>query len=483
MSLKVRIIPCLDVDAGRVVKGTNFKDLRDAGDPVELAALYDREGADEIVFYDITASHEQRETAATLARRAAEEVFIPYTIGGGVRTASDMRAMLRAGADKVSVNSAAVRTPNLITEGAERFGSQCVVLSVDVKRRGHSPGWEVYLNGGRVNTGMDAVGWLVEGERRGAGEFVLNSMDADGTESGYDLDLISTVAEKTTLPIVASGGAGGPEHMISAVNAGAGAVLAASIFHFGEYSIAGVKEHLSRAGIPVRLVTSGRLSVVGRPEGGDGMTPAVDTVRFDEKGLVPVVAQDAATGDVLTLAYANREAVEKTLASGEAHYYSRSRSELWRKGATSGNTQRVVEVRLDCDGDALLYMVEPRGPACHTGEKSCFFTSLAGEGVGVRTAGDHSVPFGTMVEQLAGTIAQRHREMPEGSYTASLIEGGPERLAQKVGEEAVEVVIAALSDERLPEEAADLVYHLLVLLEERGVGTEDVARVLHDRHG
>jgi phosphoribosyl-AMP cyclohydrolase / phosphoribosyl-ATP pyrophosphohydrolase len=213
------------------------------------------------------------------------------------------------------------------------------------------------------------------------------------------------------------------------------------------------------------------------------MTPALDRVRFDEKGLVPVVAQDVATGDVLTLAYASREAVELTLASGEAHYYSRSRSELWRKGATSGNTQRVVEVRLDCDGDALLYMVEPRGPACHTGEKSCFFTSLTGEGVGVATAGEQDFPFGTMVERLAGTIAERHREMPEGSYTVSLIEGGPERLAQKVGEEAVEVVIAALSGERLSEEAADLIYHLLVLLEERGVGTEDVARVLRERHG
>ena len=211
------------------------------------------------------------------------------------------------------------------------------------------------------------------------------------------------------------------------------------------------------------------------------MNPAVDRVRFDDNGLVPVIAQDAATGDVLTLAYANREAVEKTLASGEAHYYSRSRSELWRKGATSGNTQKVVEVRLDCDGDVLLYMVEPSGPACHTGEKSCFYTSLAGEGVGA--AGDDGVPFGTMVERLAGTIALRHEEMPEGSYTVSLIEGGPERLAQKVGEEAVEVVIAALSGERLSEEAADLVYHLLVLLEERGVGTEQVARVLHDRHG
>ena len=213
------------------------------------------------------------------------------------------------------------------------------------------------------------------------------------------------------------------------------------------------------------------------------MTPAVESVRFDGSGLVPVIAQDAASGEVLTLAYANREAVERTLASGEAHYYSRSRSELWRKGATSGNTQRIVEVRLDCDGDALLYMVEPRGPACHTGERSCFFTGLAGEGVGGTAAGDDDVLFGTMVERLAGTIAQRHKEMPEGSYTVSLIEGGPERLAQKVGEEAVEVVIAALSGERLSEEAADLVYHLLVLLEERGVGTEQVAKVLYDRHG
>src|SRR5215204_4371060 len=210
------------------------------------------------------------------------------------------------------------------------------------------------------------------------------------------------------------------------------------------------------------------------------MTSGSDSVEFDQYGLVPVVAQDAVTGDVLTLAYANREAVEKTLASGEAHYYSRSRAEPWRKGATSGNTQRVVEVRVDCDGDALLYRVEPRGPACHTGEQSCFYTKLEGEGIGIS---DGEAGFGVMVERLAETIAQRHREMPEGSYTAALIQRGPERLAQKVGEEAVEVVVAALGDERLAEEAADLVYHLLVLLEERGVGLEDVARVLHDRHG
>ena len=210
---------------------------------------------------------------------------------------------------------------------------------------------------------------------------------------------------------------------------------------------------------------------------------AVENVRFDEAGLVPVVAQDAGTGDVLTLAYANREAVEKTLATGQAHFYSRSRGELWRKGATSGNTQRVVEVRLDCDGDTLLYRVEPRGPACHTGERTCFFTALAGDGVGVATGRPDGVSLGTMVERLAGTIAQRHREMPQESYTAGLIRRGPERVAQKVGEEAVEVVIAAMRDERVAEETADLVYHLLVLLEERGVGIDEVAGVLRDRHG
>ena len=211
------------------------------------------------------------------------------------------------------------------------------------------------------------------------------------------------------------------------------------------------------------------------------MTPGLETLQFDGSGLLPVVAQDAATGDVLTLAYAHREAVEKTLSTGEAHYFSRSRAELWRKGATSGNTQWVVEVRVDCDGDALLYRVEPHGPACHTGENTCFFTTLGGDGT--TSTASEQIGFGTMVERLAGTIAERHREMPEESYTAGLIRSGPERVAQKVGEEVVEVVIAALTGKRLAEETADLVYHLLVLLEERGVGIERVAGVLRDRHG
>ncbi len=206
---------------------------------------------------------------------------------------------------------------------------------------------------------------------------------------------------------------------------------------------------------------------------------AAEQIQFDERGLVPVIAQDATTGAVLTLAYADREALKKTLETGEAHYYSRSRQELWRKGATSGNTQRVVEVLLDCDEDALLYKVEPRGPACHTGEESCFFTTLGGTEVQ-----DGTEPgLGAILEKLAATIAKRHREMPEGSYTAGLIRRGTPRVAQKVGEEAVEVVVAALRDERIAEEAADLLYHLLVLLEERGVGISELARVLHDRHG
>lgn len=210
----------------------------------------------------------------------------------------------------------------------------------------------------------------------------------------------------------------------------------------------------------------------------------MERVKYDENGLVPVIAQDANTGEVLTLAYANREALETTLSSGEAHFYSRSRAELWRKGATSGNTQKVTEVRLDCDGDAVLYKVEPRGPACHTGERTCFHATLAGEGVGVAVgASGGPESFGVTLERLAKTISQRHRDMPDDSYTAGLIRRGTSRVAQKVGEEAVEVVIAAMSEEKIAEETADLVYHLLVLLEERSVGMDEVARVLNDRHG
>jgi cyclase len=247
-----RVIPCLDVDKGRVVKGTNFVDIRDAGDPVELAERYEAEGADELVFLDITASHEKRETVVELARRCADNVFIPFTIGGGVRSAGDAQAVLDAGADKVSVNSAAVRRPDLLGEMAEVFGAQCVVLAIDAKRSGD--GYEVFLNGGRLATGIDAVAWAREGAERGAGEILLTSMDRDGTEDGYELDLTRAVADAVEIPVIASGGAGELDHLVDAVErGGADAVLCASIFHYGAYSVQEAKQAMHGAGIPVRL--------------------------------------------------------------------------------------------------------------------------------------------------------------------------------------------------------------------------------------
>ena len=246
-----RVIPCLDVDRGRVVKGTNFVDLRDAGDPVELAERYDAEGADELVFLDITATHERRDTIVELARRTADNVFIPFTIGGGIRSVADAQAVLDAGADKVSVNSAAVARPDLIGELAAQFGAQCVVLAIDARRR-PDDGWEVYVAGGRTPTGRDAVAWAREGVERGAGEILLTSMDRDGTTDGYDLPLTRAVAQAVEVPVIASGGAGEPDHLVEAVDAGADAVLCASIFHYGRYRVADAKSRLAEAGVPIR---------------------------------------------------------------------------------------------------------------------------------------------------------------------------------------------------------------------------------------
>jgi cyclase len=267
------VIPCLDVDAGRVVKGTNFVDIRDAGDPVELAERYDAEGADELVFLDITASHESRDTIVKLARRTADNVFIPFTIGGGIRSVEDAQAVLDAGADKISVNSAALARPELINELAEVFGTQCVVVAIDAKRRisGESeqasppcdapPGyfgddaWEVYVNGGRVQAGRGAIEWAREAVERGAGEILLTSMDRDGTNDGYELELTRAVADVVGVPVIASGGAGKLEHLVDAVSEGhADAVLCASIFHYGDYTVGEAKRAMSEAGIPVREI-------------------------------------------------------------------------------------------------------------------------------------------------------------------------------------------------------------------------------------
>ena len=251
-----RVIPCLDVHEGRVVKGVNFVNLRDAGDPVELAAVYDREGADELVFLDITATHEERPYMLEVASRTAEEVFIPYTVGGGMRSAADIRAMLSAGCDKISMNSAAVADPGLVTQTARIYGSQCIVVAIDARRvPGSSPErWEVFVAGGRTNTGIDAGGWAEEVERRGAGEILLTSMDRDGTKDGFDIPLTRAITRVVNVPVIASGGAGELEHFAEAVvEADADAVLAASVFHFGEFSIRQVKESMASHGVPVRL--------------------------------------------------------------------------------------------------------------------------------------------------------------------------------------------------------------------------------------
>ena len=248
-----RIIPCLDVNNGRVVKGTNFVNLRDAGDPVEVAALYDKAGADELVFLDIAASSDRRETTVELVRRVAEKVFIPFTVGGGIRTVDDFKNLLREGADKISINSSAIDNPRLISDAADKFGSQCVVVAIDAKRRADGSGWNIYKMGGRVDTGIDALEWAVKANRLGAGEILLTSMDCDGVKQGYDIELTRTIAENVSIPVIASGGAGSKEHFYEALTEGkADAALAASLFHYKELEISDLKDYLAQRGVSVR---------------------------------------------------------------------------------------------------------------------------------------------------------------------------------------------------------------------------------------
>ena len=248
-----RIIPCLDVNNGRVVKGTNFVNLRDAGDPVEVAALYDKAGADELVFLDITASSDRRETTVELVRRVAEKVFIPFTVGGGIRTVDDFKNLLREGADKISINSSAIDNPRLIRDAADKFGSQCVVVAIDAKRRADGSGWNIYKMGGRVDTGIDALEWAVKANKLGAGEILLTSMDCDGVKQGYDIELTRTIAENVSIPVIASGGAGSKEHFYEALTEGkADAALAASLFHYKELEISDLKDYLAQRGVSVR---------------------------------------------------------------------------------------------------------------------------------------------------------------------------------------------------------------------------------------
>lgn len=488
-----RVIPCLDVDAGRVVKGVNFINLRDMGDPVELACRYRDEGADELVFLDVSATVEGRAALRGVVARVAEVLDIPFTVGGGVACVEDAGELLGAGADKVAVNSAAVADPTLITRLAERFGSQCVVLAVDA--RAGENGWEVVTHGGRRPSGHDALVWVREGISRGAGEILLTSMDRDGTGLGFDCELVAAVRAVADVPLIASGGGETPDHFLSAARAGADAGLAATIFHEARISVAALKQELTQRGLLVRPVAS--LPVpegptcptrakalsssadpgprIPDPDPSDGSTnPGTAPVPLPlfADGLIPAVVQDADSGRVLMLAYMNEEAVTRTLETGQVHFFSRSRQRLWRKGETSGNTLELVSAALDCDGDALLLQARPAGPTCHTGEASCFHRALSGPLPG----------SGLTLAPLFAVLRQRLEERPEGSYSAKLFDR-PDKALKKLAEEAAEVILAAKNGDHanLVWEVADVLYHLAVIMVAHGVEPEEVGAELARR--
>jgi cyclase len=473
VTVAVRVIPCLDVANGRVVKGVSFESLRDAGDPVEAAVRYEAEGADEVAFLDIAAAHEKRGTLVELASRVAEVLSIPFTVGGGVRSVEDADALLRAGADRVTVNTAAVEDPSLITRLAEQFGAQCVVVAIDGKRVGDADGSDVMrvlTHGGRRPTDRTVTGWGASAAAAGAGEILLTSVDADGTQAGFDLEMLRAVRAVVSVPVVASGGAGRLDDFAKAVLVGgADAVLAASVFHDRVFTIGAVKEAMRRAGLAVRPAPAHMRTLLPR---------------YDANGLVPVIMRDVVTGNVLTLAWANAEALAKTRETGFVHFYSRSRKVLWRKGETSGNVQRVAGISLDCDADAVLYDVYPSGPACHLGAASCFSRVETFDTFDTFEPGAKPSDALDLTELFA--IVRMRKESPvPGSYTNKLLEDGVARIAQKVGEEAVETALASITGDAkaLAGEAADLLYHLAVLLTARGVAPGDVAAKLTERRG
>lgn len=487
-----RVIPCLDVDAGRVVKGVSFVNLRDMGDPVELGCRYRDEGADELVFLDISATVQARAAMQRVVENVAEVLDIPFTVGGGVGSVEDAAALLAAGADKVAVNSAAVADPSLLSRLAERFGSQCVVLAIDARRR--ESGWEVVTHGGRRPTGLDAVVWAQQGVACGAGEILLTSMDRDGTGSGFDCELLAAVRAAVDVPLVASGGGETAEHFLAAARAGADAGLAATIFHEARVGIANLKAALHAQGLPVRPVAP--ISMVEptqsthgiRPQSGaePGADPSVGTlthfgasdavlasVRFVE-GLIPAIVQDADSGRVLMLGYMNKQALRRTLESREVHFFSRSRQRLWHKGETSGNTLKMEAIALDCDGDALLVHARPAGPTCHTGEPSCFFRAVAGT----------PPESGLTLAPLFTVLRQRWEQRPEGSYSVRLF-NQPDKALKKLAEEASEVILAAKNGDHanLVWEVADVLYHLAVVMVANGVKPEEVNAELAGRVG
>ena len=471
--LAKRIIACLDVRNGRVVKGTKFTDIKDVDSPEKLAKFYSDNSVDELVFYDITASNEERKTSLEFVERVARVINIPFSAGGGVSTIEDFKYILRKGADKVSVNSAAVKNPQLIREASMAFGSQCVVLSMDVKKNDEGS-WSVYVKGGREKTELDAIDWAITAAELGAGEIVVNSIDEDGMKNGYDLELLSRITSVVNIPVIVSGGAGKKEHFLDALQkTGVDGVLAASVFHFGEIKVPELKQYLKENGAEIRMPEA----APQKKESPSAAAADISMIRFTKDGLVPCICQDAKTGAVLMLAYMNEQSLRLTIEKKRAVYYSRSRSELWEKGATSGNTQKVRAIYYDCDADALLIKVEQTGNACHTGEYSCFFNAVFDD-LGVSADSGSSV-----FRELYATVIGRKNDPSEGSYTNYLFDKGLDKILKKVGEEAAETIIAAKNQDRqeLIGETGDLIYHLTVMLAEKGISIDEIEQELKSR--
>ena len=501
--LAKRIIACLDVRNGRVVKGTKFTDIKDVDSPEKLAKFYSDNSVDELVFYDITASNEERKTSLEFVERVAKVINIPFSAGGGVSTIEDFKYILRKGADKVSVNSAAVRNPQLIREASMAFGSQCVVLSMDVKKNDEGS-WSVYVKGGREKTELDAIDWAVTAAELGAGEIVVNSIDEDGMKNGYDLELLSRITSVVNIPVIASGGAGKKEHFLDALQkTGVDGVLAASVFHFGEIKVPELKHYLKENGAEIRMPEA----APQKKESPSAENADISMISFGKDGLVPCICQDAKTGAVLMLAYMNEQSLRLTLEKKRAVYYSRSRSELWEKGATSGNTQKVRAIYYDCDADALLIKVDQTGNACHTGAYSCFFNAvfddqeasaaqLAESGASaapgsaaepgssaLSASGVSADPGSSVFGELYATVIDRKNDSSEGSYTNYLFDKGLDKILKKVGEEAAETIIAAKNQDRqeLIGETGDLIYHLTVMLAEKGISMDEIEQELKSR--
>ena len=471
--LAKRIIACLDVRNGRVVKGTKFTDIKDVDSPEKLAKFYSDNSVDELVFYDITASNEERKTSLEFVERVARVINIPFSAGGGVSTLEDFKYILRKGADKVSVNSAAVRNPQLIREASMAFGAQCVVLSMDVKKNDEGS-WSVYVKGGREKTELDAIEWAITAAELGAGEIVVNSIDEDGMKNGYDLELLSRITSVVNIPVIASGGAGKKEHFLDALQkTGVDGVLAASVFHFGEIKVPELKQYLKENGAEIRMPEA----APQKKESPSAENADISMISFGKDGLVPCICQDAKTGAVLMLAYMNEQSLRLTLEKKRAVYYSRSRSELWEKGATSGNTQKVRAIYYDCDADALLIKVDQTGNACHTGAYSCFFNAVFDD------LGVSADPGSSVFGELYATVIGRKNDPSEGSYTNYLFDKGLDKILKKVGEEAAETIIAAKNQDRqeLIGETGDLIYHLTVMLAEKGISMDEIEQELKSR--